>query len=128
MVYEWAGRVDREIQIVSRPGERTEVRLVGRSESDDGRLREFRGAPRGYAQRVHVETLRGRGDVRIIQQPSARNGYTTVVRLRDPDAGQDTYRMRLVADVTDTGRRDGSDRDGGWDRDGRSTQGRRWPF
>ena len=33
--------------------------------------------------RVTVRVQDGRGDVDVVQQPSARNDYTTIVRIRD---------------------------------------------
>jgi hypothetical protein len=43
--------------------------------------------------RVLVEVLDGRGDVDVVQQPNRGNDYTTIVRVRDPRAGSDGYRL-----------------------------------
>lgn len=40
-----------------------------------------------------VQTLERRGTVDVIQQPDARNGYTTVIRVRDPEKGRGTHRV-----------------------------------
>jgi hypothetical protein len=42
---------------------------------------------------VTVQVLEGRGKVDVIEQPNARNGYTAVIRLRDPDGGSARYRI-----------------------------------
>jgi hypothetical protein len=43
--------------------------------------------------RVTVRVQDGRGDVDVIQQPSARNDYTAIVRIRDRSSGVDNYRV-----------------------------------
>ena len=40
-------------------------------------------------------TKRGRGTVRIVQQPGPFNNYTAVVRIHDPQPGAAHYRFRL---------------------------------
>jgi hypothetical protein len=66
--------------------------------------------------RVHVRLLDGRGSAHVIQQPSARNGYTAVVRVRDDDRRADRY--RVVAYWQPVGRGGWDDR-GDWDDRGR---------
>jgi hypothetical protein len=69
---------------------------------------------------VTVNVRDGRGDVDVVQQPTARNDYTTIVRIRDPRGGDDRY--RVVASWRPTsygdGRLDDRDRNGrgqgGW--------------
>ena len=59
----------------------------------------------------------------VIEQPSARNGYQAVLRVRDPRAGADSYRITAYVDNRgDDGHRD-DDRDnkgggGDWGRGG----------
>ena len=60
--------------------------------NNGGRIRGFNTMPR-QAGIVRVQVLEGRGNVDVIQQPNARNGFTTVVRLRDPDSGAARYRI-----------------------------------
>jgi hypothetical protein len=84
--------------------------------------------------RVRIADKDGRGDVEILEQPSARNNYTAVVRVRDLQAdssrysfvlqwdnGRDNRRNDRWDDRCDDWRRDGNDRrdryDGdNWDR------------
>jgi hypothetical protein len=40
---------------------------------------------------VNVAVREGRGQVEVIQQPSAQNRYTTVVRISDPARGYGHY-------------------------------------
>lgn len=39
--------------------------------------------------------LDGRGDVRLLEEPSARNRWSAVVRIRDNKGGSEDYRYRL---------------------------------
>lgn len=67
---------------------------------------------------VRLQNIRGRGEVRIVQNPTRNNGYATIVEVRDHDAGAAPYEFRLAWNS-------GNDR-GEWDRDGRwGNNGRR---
>ena len=90
-LFVWEGRVDREIQLVVRD-DRLDVRPLGSRESARGSSRLFSALPRrdGY---LRLERLDGRGAVDVLEQPSARNGYTAVVRLIDPRSGAGNYRV-----------------------------------
>ena len=123
-LFTWTGRVDREVQISMRG---RDVWTNGTDRDDGGRSR-FNVAsalPRtdGY---VHVQAVDGRGDVSVVQQPSAWNNYTTIVRIRDRNSGSDRYRLsaywesRYSNDRGGYGRRNGDDNDGNgsWDRNG----------
>jgi hypothetical protein len=111
-LFEWEGRVDREIQLVVRDG-RLAVRRVGSNESSGGSSRVVNALPRrdGY---LRVERVDGRGRVEVLEQPSARNDYTAVVRLADPSSGAGYY--RVVAYWEPAGGVYG--RDGTYDRNG----------
>lgn len=85
----WTGRVDKEAQITiidttirtgingGRPVTMTYFNAQDRLPKQDGNVR--------------VEVGTGRGDVDVIQQPSAKNNYAAIVRIRDKSAGKDTY-------------------------------------
>jgi hypothetical protein len=89
-LFEWNGRVDREVQVVMR-GNQVWTNQVGQTEGR-GRSRVMDNLPRRDGQ-VTVQVLNGRGDVQVIQQPSAQNNYTTIVRVDDPRSGSDNYRL-----------------------------------
>jgi hypothetical protein len=88
----WSGRVDKEVQIT--------IRDTSVSTSING------GAPASLVYFdvkdrmpmrdgfVRIELEGGRGDVDVIQQPSAANGYSAVVRIRDKSAGADIYQLK----------------------------------
>lgn len=44
---------------------------------------------------VSVRQINGRGNVRIIEQPSARNNYTAVIQVEDRDGGSDIYNLDI---------------------------------
>ena len=90
-LFEWTGRVDREIQIVMR-GNQVSTRNVGNSETGRARSRVMMDLPRRDGQ-VVAQLENGRGNVDVIQQPSSQNGYTTIVRVSDAQGGSDNYRV-----------------------------------
>jgi hypothetical protein len=104
-LFTWNGRVDREVLIVMRG------RDVSTRFSNDERGRD-RARVDGVLPRAEgVVTVRmndGRGDVDVVQQPSARNDYTTIVRIRDAQGGDDRYRIAAFWSPTSYG-------DGRWD-------------
>jgi hypothetical protein len=134
-LFEWSGRVDREVQIVMRNG-RVDTRDLSNNTYPRTRTRVFSQIPRQTGQ-VVVSKLNGRGSVDVVQQPDARNGYTTILRIADPRGGADDYRIATYwqgyasGDVgrdrgdRDRGDRDRGDRDRG-DRD-RGDRGRDYP-
>jgi hypothetical protein len=92
-VYEWAGVVDREIQIQLR-GNRAYVRPIGEGDNRQSRGRVVSGLPSQPGNLV-IQRLEGRGEVHVIEQPSARNNYTATFRIRDPRGGADRYRVAV---------------------------------
>ncbi len=44
---------------------------------------------------VNVRQVNGRGNVRVIEQPSARNNYTAVIQVEDRDNGSDMYNLDI---------------------------------
>jgi hypothetical protein len=90
-LFEWTGRVDREVQIVMR-GNQVSTRNVGNSETGRARSRVMMDLPRRDGQ-VGAQLLSGRGNVDVIQQPSSQNGYTTIIRVTDAGGGSDNYRV-----------------------------------
>ncbi|MDQ2890322.1 MAG: hypothetical protein M3R65_07165 [Gemmatimonadota bacterium] len=128
-LFEWQGPVDREIRI-QLSGNRAFVERIGNNERAGGRVGTFGGAP-SQAGIVTVQQLEGRGRVDVLQQPTRNNGYTTIVRLRDPQSGAGMYRIAAYWQPTGNsgvyrdGRRGNGDRDdrsrghdnGGYDRD-----------
>jgi len=104
-VLEWQGQVDREIRIQI-DNRQASVIEVGSNERTRRRVN-MMGAIPNRPGTLYVQVLQGRGRVDVIQQPNARNGYTAVIRLRDPDGGASRYRIAAYweGDRRDNGRR-----------------------
>jgi hypothetical protein len=117
-LFTWTGRVDREVFITMRG---RDVRTRGADAGMPNRARVNEPLPRNRGD-VMVRLLDGRGEVRVVEQPSARNGYTTIIRITDPRGGADSY--RVVAywqgddwnDSRSDDRNRDRDRDDRWDR------------
>jgi hypothetical protein len=90
-VFEWNGRVDREVQVTMR-GNRLTTRDMTNSDMGRASSRVLMQMPRQDGQ-MYVRVLNGRGSADIIQQPTAANGYTATVRIQDPSGGADNYRI-----------------------------------
>jgi len=98
-VYEWAGVVDKEVQIQLR-GNRAYVRPIGDGDNRQSRGRVVSGLPSQPGNLV-IQRLEGRGEVHVIEQPSARNNYTATFRIRDPRGGSDRYRVAVYFEPVD---------------------------
>ena len=120
-LFRWNGRVDREVQIVMRGGN-VWTNDIGRTEPGRARSRAISVLPRQEGE-VAVQVLDGRGDVDVIQQPTSRNGFTTIVRIRDPRGGADNYRLAAYWQGYSSGDVWGGGRDRGVGR-GRNQDGR----
>ena len=80
-LFEWSGRVDREVQIVMR-GNQISTRNIGNNETGRARSSVMMQMPRQDGE-VVARVMNGRGNVDVIQQPNSQNGYTTVIRVLD---------------------------------------------
>ena len=123
-LFTWSGTVDREV-VLAMQGNRLSVRgergiLASRTEQ----RRTSNALPRTDGE-VFVRLLDGRGDVDVIQQPNARNDFTTLIRIRDPRGGADRYRITTYWTPDARSRRDDGrygnddwrcDEDGPWNR------------
>ena len=90
-LFRWSGRVDQEIQLTM-TGRQLSASNVGPREPGQRRANVMSPLPRTDGQ-LNVQLVNGRGSVDVIQQPSAQNGYTAVVRIRDPQSGTGSYTL-----------------------------------
>ena len=120
-LFTWNGHVDREVLIVMR-GRDVSTRAPNEERGRE-RTRLDGVLPRAEGV-VTVDVRGGRGDVDVVQQPSSRNDYTTIVRIRDERPGDDRYRVAAYWRPTSYGDGRGNDRDGRYDeRDDRRGRG-----
>ena len=89
----WRGRVDGEIELEIQGNQVYERVLSGRPVSSV--RRNFTSSLPRRDVNVEVQLLDGRGNVDVIQQPSSRNNYRAVVRIRDSQGGADDYEIEV---------------------------------
>lgn len=92
--FEWSGRVDGESVIRVRGGDVRIDHVSGNGVTDNDQ-RFSKTMPLQPFQVSLVETS-GRGEIRLIEQPSRRNDFTTAVRIRDPQGGASRYSFTLA--------------------------------
>jgi hypothetical protein len=109
-LFDWSGRVDREVRITMH-GRDARTQTMSRVAYNRSRLDVATPLPQRDG-RVTVRVQDGRGDVDVIQQPSARNDYTTIVRIRDRSSGMDNYRLTAYWMPDEYGNGTWNDRDG----------------
>lgn len=91
---EWRGYVDNRVQLVIR-GRQVQERTISGTRYDNGRA-VFASALPAEPVNVSVRRLSGRGDVRVIQQPTRQNGYTAIVEISDPSRGAQEQRVQVI--------------------------------
>lgn len=115
----WSGKVDREV-VIQICGRDVATRGSGLDASFPPRVNVNFALPRAPGV-VRVLRAAGRGDVDILENPSARNNYTATVRVRDRRAGADNYRIVLTYEANDVRGFPGDARNDGRN-DGRSDE------
>jgi hypothetical protein len=89
----WRGMVDDRIQIVIR-GNKVETRTISGRAMPEGTF-SFTSALPGRPVAVGVTRTRGRGSVRVLQQPSAANDFTAIVEVYDDGGGARDYQLDI---------------------------------
>ena len=113
-LFTWRGSVDDDTRIYIRAGRVESQVTSGSAPRWRARVDRDRSLPRREGT-VRVELLEGRGRVHVVQQPSARNDYTAIVRVKDGQRGAGVYRFATYFVPGDDWR--GRGRDGSDDRD-----------
>lgn len=90
----WRGMVDDDVHLVIRD-DRIEIRTIGGSEYSNATYNFTSPLPRRRLN-VIATKLKGRGEVRVIQQPSRDNDFTAVVQIRDPSGGAKEYEIEVT--------------------------------
>jgi hypothetical protein len=93
-VFRWQGLVDKEVRIQLQGG-RSYVQPIGNREVRNGNGQMLGGLPHQDGI-LRIERIEGRGDIDVIQQPTAANGYQATLRVRDPRSGASNYRLVAV--------------------------------
>ena len=90
----WSGRVEGEAMVSCRAGSCVAEAVSGAPVAD-GHFKFSRPLPNRDVE-VRLEQTEGRGEVRLVEQPSERNRYTARVSIRDPQSGAGEYSFSLV--------------------------------
>ncbi|MEP6781118.1 MAG: hypothetical protein ABJC26_14580 [Gemmatimonadaceae bacterium] len=111
-LFTWSSTVDKEV-VIQVHGRDVATRGSGMDATFSPRWNLSQPLPRTSGViRVHVEN--GRGDVEVLENPSARNDYTATIRIRDSRGGAGQYRLAVTFDSD--GDRDGNRGNGDYDR------------
>ncbi len=89
----WRGMVDNETQLVIR-GSNIEARIIMGNSYPDGNY-SFTSPLPTRKKNVEVIKIKGRGDVRVLQQPTRDNDFTAVVQINDRDRGAKEYQLEI---------------------------------
>jgi len=92
----WSGRVDEEAIVSCQDGSCTSSAPHGAPVAEE-RFNFSRPLPHREVD-VRIDDRDGRGDIRVLEQPSRRNNYTARIAIHDPLAGAAEYSFKLVWD------------------------------
>jgi hypothetical protein len=89
----WRGTVDSKIQISVR-GRNLSVNTFSGQDYGEGTFNFTSSLPR---RNVSVDAIKkkGRGDVRVVQQPNRSNDFTAIVEITDSDGGAREYELEI---------------------------------
>jgi hypothetical protein len=90
----WSGRVDQRA-IISCQGKNCVSSAAEGAPVAEERFKMSRPLPNRDVEVSLVES-QGRGEIRLVEQPSERNQYTARVSIQDPEAGAGEYSFTLV--------------------------------
>ncbi|MBS1809209.1 MAG: RICIN domain-containing protein [Acidobacteria bacterium] len=91
--FTWQGRVDDVVELEVQ-GNRIYPRVLSGRPVSSARNNMNISLPRREVN-VGAELRRGRGRVEVVEQPSSRNNYTAIIRVRDTQGGADDYEIEI---------------------------------
>ncbi len=92
--FRWKGRVDGADDIMIQ-GSKVRIEHVSANPIQNQDYRFSAPLPLGEVD-LQLQVIKGRGEIRLLEQPSRRNQYTAVVRVDDQDKGGDSdYEFEL---------------------------------
>jgi hypothetical protein len=89
----WTGDVDSELEIILRPEGITYYTVRG---AEPRALQSALNQRPWPNAELEINQIEGRGEASITQQPSAENGYTAKLRVRDPQPGFGHYAFMAI--------------------------------
>lgn len=91
---DWSGRVDDRANILIR-GNTLYTENVSGNGGIQTSSQNLNGVLPRRAANVTARRAGGRGDVRVVQQPSRENNFTAIVQIFDQKSGSDNYRVDI---------------------------------
>lgn len=92
-LFRWSGTVDDEVQLHIQ-GDFIDPKAVSGTPYNDATFSFTTPLPKRQVN-VRVRKLRGRGEVRVLQQPSRFNEWTAIISIRDGDRSSDRYELEI---------------------------------
>ena len=89
----WRGTVDDRVQIIIRDQDLRVQTVSGRTHPDG--TFSFTSPLPNRRVTVEVNKQKGRGSVRVLQQPRRENDFTTVIEVADTDSGAKEYQLEI---------------------------------
>lgn len=89
----WRGTVDDKVHLVIQ-GSYFDVRTISGSDYGSGNFNTSSSLPNRQVN-VRVNKINGRGDIRVIQQPSYNNKFTAIIEIYDRKSGERDYEVEI---------------------------------
>ncbi|MDM7921398.1 MAG: hypothetical protein QUS14_03780 [Pyrinomonadaceae bacterium] len=89
----WRGTVDGTVQLTIVGLSLEEKTIAGKPQAAGGYS--FTARMPGEAIAVSVAKTEGRGNVTVVQQPSAENGFTAIIEIVDSKGGTGDYMLNI---------------------------------
>ncbi len=89
----WRGRVD-DVTLLEIRDRSVRDRVVSGQPAQRVNYNFSSALPRSEV-RVSVDKRKGRGEVRVVEQPNRRNGYTAIIEIRDSSGGAADYEIEV---------------------------------
>src|SRR5215471_1416968 len=92
-------QVDNEVEVEVR-GDMVYARTISGQDARDDGSECNAPLPNRDLQGFHYEVRDSRNDIRLLAEPSRRNGFAAIVRIRDSSGGFGRYHFRLIWAMT----------------------------
>jgi hypothetical protein len=89
----WRGRVD-DVTLLEIRDRSVRDRVISGQPAQRVNYNFSSALPRSEVQ-VTVDKRKGRGEVRVVEQPNRRNGYTAIIEIRDSSGGAADYEIEV---------------------------------
>ena len=91
--FTWKGTVDDRVRLTIN-GTNIDLTTLSGTPYNDASFK-FKNALPNSQVKLEINKKKGRGSAKVIQQPSAQNGYTAIVEIADTDGGAKQYELEM---------------------------------